>query len=406
MKTINHFYENLEPLKSLTSKALKDDILFFDIETTGLSKVKNHIYLIGCGYYTDKGLNIIQWFAENENEEVLVINEFLGFSSSFKSLVNYNGKTFDIPFTTERAKKYGLSFPEFESIDIYNAVKPLKKILSLSDTTQKTVEAFLGIKRTDKYNGGELIYVYQKYVKNALMINSRSVEIKSSSPEFQNVISEQEINFDKLILHNLEDVLNMHYISEITAYSELIDTKVSFSSYEINNYTDYYGNTKEELIIYGEHTLNLPKTIKSFYSDESGLSYLLIISDNGNISVRLPIVKKCLKYFISNYKDYYYLINEDICVYKTMASGVSKENRKNATKENCYTKYNGCFVPLKCSKQFRNELSENEILATQSIHIFKESYKSKMEYIRLDEITGFSNEILSCYLNSLVESFK
>ena len=62
-------YENLKPSVYLNTLARPDDILFFDIETTGLSRKKDNIFLIGTGYYSDNGLNIIQWFAENESEE-------------------------------------------------------------------------------------------------------------------------------------------------------------------------------------------------------------------------------------------------------------------------------------------------------------------------------------------------
>ena len=72
----------------------------------------------------------------------------------------------------ERLQKYGMTMPEFTSIDIYTLVKPLKKILSLNDLTQKSIEAFLDIKREDKYNGGELIHVYKDYVSLSTLLNS------------------------------------------------------------------------------------------------------------------------------------------------------------------------------------------------------------------------------------------
>lgn len=218
MKTVNYYYENLAPLESLLKLCEGDDILYFDIETTGLSKHKNHIYLIGCGFYSDSTLNIIQWFAENEQEESLILNSFIDFSSSFTTLVNYNGKTFDIPFTTERLNKYGLSMPEFMSLDLYTLIKPLKKFLSLSDSTQKSIEAFLGISREDKFNGGELIPVYKKYVQ-------------SHNPDC----------LDALLLHNKEDVLNMHYLTDILDYTVIFDSMVTYSDHEIKEYVDYNG---------------------------------------------------------------------------------------------------------------------------------------------------------------------
>jgi len=404
MKTIKHFYDNLSPLESLTRYASKDDILYFDIEKTGLSRVKNHIYLIGCGYYTENGLNIIQWFAENEQEEKDVLVEFFEFSSSFNTLVNYNGKSFDIPFTTERANRYGLEFPDFDSIDIYTMVKPLKKILSLSDTTQKSVESFLGIKRTDKYNGGELIYVYLRYVKSNIYLNRCTNYYAKTNDEFKRVSSEQESCFEKLICHNLEDVLNMHYLSDITAFNSIFDGQLSYTGYELREYTDYNGNLRTELILNGTHDFNVTKSINSFYSDESGLSYIMVISDKGSVSIRVPVTSRTLNYYIPNYKDYYYLVKEQMCIYKSMASSVSKENRINATKENCFTLCESSFVPVKSVKKFKELLTECDKL--KNIHFFRESYKSKNEFIKLDELLNTDCEFVSCFFNCLFDSFK
>ncbi len=41
-----------------------DELLFFDIETTGFSGDRCQLYLIGCTYYKDNTWNLIQWFAD------------------------------------------------------------------------------------------------------------------------------------------------------------------------------------------------------------------------------------------------------------------------------------------------------------------------------------------------------
>ena len=374
MKILEFYYEGLSPLDNLTKLAPKDDLLFFDIETTGLSKIKNHIYLIGVGYYSSDGLNIIQWFAENESEEPLVLKEFINFTSSFSYLVNYNGKTFDIPFTTQRMQKYGLAMPELSSIDIYTYVKPYKKILSLNDLTQKSIEQFLGISRKDKYNGGELISVYKNYSHLA------SINVTSK---------EKDTFFDMLILHNKEDVLNMHYLTKIIDYSELFDAKISFMEYSDNEYSDYFGNKKRELIITGLHNFSsLPKSFNTFANLESG-SYIMNFSNNGQLKIRIPITEQELFFYFDNYKDYYYLPSEDMCILKSMAGGISKENRENAKKENCRIKLKDIFIPL--------PMKTDEL----RLRKFKPQYKSKCEYIRLSDFINLSDEDKSIYLSAV-----
>ena len=376
MIQIEHFYEGLAPRENLTKLCNADDILYFDIETTGLSRLKNHIYLIGVGHYFNCGLKIIQWFAETESEEINVLKAFYDYSSSFMYVVNYNGKSFDIPFTTERMHKYSLEMPALESIDLYLYTKPLKKILSLCDLTQKSIEQFLCISRQDMYNGGELIYVYKKY-ESIYKLNEENKEITEA--------------FDKLILHNKEDVLNMHYLSDILYYNDLSDLIPQYDNHIIKKYTDYSGKEKHEIVVSGLHNLTfIPKSFNSF-KNENELSYMINICNDNSLKFRLPIVECTLNYYINNYKDYYYLPNEDMCILKSMAGGVLKENRENAKKENCLVKLTDTFLPLPTG-------CDLDIL---SIRIFKANYKSKQYYIRLHDFENLSledkNIILSMY---------
>ncbi|MEG2700054.1 MAG: ribonuclease H-like domain-containing protein, partial [Hungatella sp.] len=41
-----------------------EELLFFDIETTGFSGDYSNLYLIGCTYYTQNSWHLIQWFAD------------------------------------------------------------------------------------------------------------------------------------------------------------------------------------------------------------------------------------------------------------------------------------------------------------------------------------------------------
>ena len=372
MKTLSYYYENLTPLTNLLKYVNKDDILYFDIETTGLSRKNNHIYLIGCGYYSDGGLNIIQWFAENEQEEVKILKEFASFASSFLCLVNYNGQTFDIPFTTTRMEKYGLKMPSLDSLDIYTLVKPLKRILSLSDITQKSIEQFLGIKRDDKFNGGELISVYKKYTH-----------------------SPSEDALHNLLLHNKEDVLNMHYLTDILDYTVIFDSMITYSDHEIKEYVDYNGCKKTELIINGTHKQSsLPHGFNTFKNEGNG-SYIMNFRNDGTLSIRVPVINDTLYYYLDNYKDYYYLPIEDMCILKSMGGGVLKENRVNCTKETCRIKHDSQFIPFIQSK--------ND--ASCDVKLFRGTYKSKENFVRLVDFENFEINYKNIYVNHLFKFF-
>lgn len=392
MQKHEYFFEGLCADECLLKLTDTNDVLYFDIETTGLSKLKNHIYLIGCGFYLDGGFKIVQFFCEKNEEEALILKSFRDFSSSFNTLVHFNGSSFDIPFILARFKKYGMEFnlSEFMSIDLYSHVKPYKNFLGLSNLKQKTIERFLGIKRKDEYSGNELINVYKEYVK---INDTASLPTQSCNTLSHNYLK-KDINknariesiLSSLLLHNMEDVKNMHYITKILEYERIRDVKISYDNYFIKNYTDLDGLNKQELIITGTHGLTIPNGFSNLKNLNCGI-LMVNFSSDGKVSVRIPIKSDTLNYYLPDYKNYYYLKNENMCILKSMAGGVLKENRENATKENCCVRLNADFVPV----------FNKKIMST--VKTFRETYKSAENYMRLEDFKNLTESDISDYLN-------
>ena len=63
------------------------------------------------------------------------------------------------------------------------------------------------------------------------------------------------------------------------------------------------------------------------------------------MELSIRVYKGTLKYYYPNYKDYYYLIYEDTAIHKSVGEFVDKDARIKATKETCYTKKDGTFLP-------------------------------------------------------------
>lgn len=63
------------------------------------------------------------------------------------------------------------------------------------------------------------------------------------------------------------------------------------------------------------------------------------------IELSIRLYEGTLKYFLPNPKDYYYLIYEDTAIHKSVGEYVDKDARIRATKETCYTKKTGVFLP-------------------------------------------------------------
>ena len=85
-----------------------NQLLFFDIETTGLSADISSLYLIGCVYYEQGNWQLIQWFADEYHEEQELMKAFFEFVGNYSYLLHYNGNGFDIPYLEKKCKQYDL----------------------------------------------------------------------------------------------------------------------------------------------------------------------------------------------------------------------------------------------------------------------------------------------------------
>ena len=181
---------SIEPDFDFELIAPKERIVFFDIETTGLSSKSASLYLIGMVSYDDGAWKLTQLFAESMYEEELLLKTFFDILSAKKKLgriflISYNGDGFDIPFIKSCSRQYGFTndFNGIISIDLIKKIRPYKKLLKLTDCRLKTVERLCGIVREDKYNGGELIYVYEEYLRLAAL-SPDSCEYKAEGKAF------------------------------------------------------------------------------------------------------------------------------------------------------------------------------------------------------------------------------
>ena len=206
----------------------KEKIIYFDIETTGFSRKYCIVYLIGCMYYSGDELCYTQWLAENFNDEANVLMAFNKFIKDFDTVIHFNGNSFDIPFVTERGKKYNLEFDfdNYQSIDIYKPVSKLNHILKMENNKQKSFEKLLGINRSDPFSGGDLIEVFKHYVE-----------------------SKDERLLFPLLLHNKEDVWNMGVLTDLLSISDIFEYKYKVNSYEIHEYKNFDGDIQQELLV-------------------------------------------------------------------------------------------------------------------------------------------------------------
>lgn len=284
------------------------EILLFDIETTGFSPIGTTLYLIGCGFYKDNKWQIIQYFNDDGKSEKEILEHFFELTTRYKYLLNYNGDGFDIPHLRKKCEllQMNFSFENIESIDLYKLIRNLKNPLGLENLKQKTLEKFLGINRLDKYSGGDLIKVYNSYLKD----NDSKKKLL-------------------LLQHNYEDIEGLIYCHSLMSYIKLKAGCITVRKMSV---------AKDKLVFTLSLDYKLPKRITSYMYGIVFTAY----KDEATISA--PIISDELKFFFDNYRDYYYLPAEDMAVHKSVATYVDKNYRIPATRENCYLKKLGHFI--------------------------------------------------------------
>ncbi len=343
---------------------LYNNLLFFDIETTGFSAKHTVCYLIGCTFYKADGWNFMQWFLDKPSEEADLIKEFVSFAGEYKYLIHFNGEGFDLPYLAERCSILGIDedFDNFRnniiSVDIFKAVKSVKELLKLDNYRLKTLEQFLGIAREDIYSGGDLVKVYKDYVrqpdKNAL---------------------------DTLLLHNYDDITALPSLMPLLSYCTAAMYDKTSITYSVNAAIDYSGAPLSELII----SMVLPVSVPIPVSYGKEPFYIKISGSTMKLRIRMYTGE--LKYYYPNYRDYYYLPDEDKALHKSVAAFVDQNHREQAKAENCYMKKSGTFLP---------QMSELEMPR------FKINYNDKYSFFEAADKFLQSKERLSAYADHII----
>ena len=257
----------------------------------------------------------------------------------YDTIIEYNGDRFDLPYLRDKYEAYGMEdpFQHCRTVDLYHEIRPFKKALGLTKLNQKSVEKFLSITREDPYNGGELIDVYRSV---------RDGRIEG--------ISEEESVVNALFLHNYEDVLGMLAMTPLLAYPLAIQSNAAVTA--IQTCTDpempvasYIWNKKDALqsksagIIEAtfELPVPVPKPLHLTYEE-----YIDITLTDYHVKVILRPFSGSMYHFFPDYRNYYYLPEEDTAIHKSVASFVAASHREKAKAQSCYVKKQGTFLPL------------------------------------------------------------
>ena len=339
-----------------------EKVLYVDIETTGLAAKTSALYLIGCLYFSENQWHCKQWFADDYQSEARILQDFITFASSYALFVDFNGSHFDFPFLIEKCKQHEMEIPacfSAQQLDLYKYFRPWKHLFSLENCKLKTLEGFTGITRKDRYSGKQLTKLYQ---------NFHTEKRANHTESFQAL---EEI----LLLHNREDLTGMLALSNFYIFIAFLQKETILSTVEVA-FED------------GLFLLNgtLAATVgNATYTWEVQDAYLQI--KGVHISLVVKPVYDTLYHFYKDYKHYVYLQLEDYAMHKSLANFIDKSFQQPATKETCYTKQTGFFLP---------------IYTGSTLPIFKTKQQTSQDYIALDENLCQNKQLMAQYLYDFI----
>lgn len=160
-----HLRERLQVVYQQEDLPKEPDLLFMDIESTGLSN--SPLFLIGCMMLHGGKLMVRQLFARNYAEEQAVIHAFGTLLNTHPFLITFNGKSYDMPFIRVRATTHGVALPlPAAHFDLLHESRRLWKH-NLPNCKLQTLEtAICGHPpRVDDIPGSEIPEAYHAYVR-------------------------------------------------------------------------------------------------------------------------------------------------------------------------------------------------------------------------------------------------
>lgn len=333
-----------------------EKVCYFDIETTGLSPQVSSLYLIGAATVQNGQWQLTQWFADDYISEEEILRSFASFSSSFDIFVHYNGSTFDIPYLEKkyRASHLPSPFAVKESLDLFRNIKKRKIPFPVPNRKLTTMEHLAGFERHDTYSGKDCIRLYTDFMQNKYFRNPNALKLK-----------------ENLLLHNQDDLIGTIMCGLLLAYGQYEPVSPSLAA-------------KEKEISLTD-ILPQPVPVPLSY-EEDGIHYHY---EKNHIRITIPLLDDTLFHFFPDYKNYYYLPEEDMAVHKSVGTYVDPAFRQKATASNCYIKKTGTFLPLPKGTVW-------------SAPVFSFSRKDSRQYIPWTKDTVFSEEELVLLLTGFM----
>lgn len=153
-------------VKNLKGSVAEADLLFIDTETTGLGGSGAVPFLVGCASMTAKGFEVRQYLMPDYHDEAGMLEDIMVEFSDSKSLISYNGASFDLPLLLDRViiNRTAREIPYEHHLDLLHGVRRIFK-RRLKDCRLSNIEEKLfNLKRVDDLPGYLVPSVYFEWL--------------------------------------------------------------------------------------------------------------------------------------------------------------------------------------------------------------------------------------------------
>jgi uncharacterized protein YprB with RNaseH-like and TPR domain len=157
----------------LTKKQFPDpfgvnDVLVFDLETTGLAGgTGTYPFLIGFGEFKDSFFRIFQYFLPDFGREISAYLEISKIVKEKKILLSYNGKSFDYPLIRNRfiLNRIENPFESYTHLDLLHSTRRLYRNNLPSCSLESIEQHIFSFHRLGDIDGSQIPQTYFSFVQ-------------------------------------------------------------------------------------------------------------------------------------------------------------------------------------------------------------------------------------------------
>ena len=258
------------------TKISKENILFIDTETTGLSGgAGTYVFLIGAAKYNKDGIHFAQFFLQDPANESSQLSALEDFASSLDLIVSYNGKSFDLPRIKTRYSFHGRQSPfdDMRHIDLIHIARRIWKRHLPSCTLGDLEHHILGLNRSSlDIPGWQVSEKFFEY-------------LQTGDPE----------SLERVFYHNEIDVISLvsllNYITERLTYPISPPYQERHDLISIGEYLIHIQQEQHAISVLNQALIN--KDIPNDLRISGLLSLAHIYKRSENIDLAIPLWEEC-----------------------------------------------------------------------------------------------------------------